>query len=209
MRQFVTRNFAGYAVAFLAASLVLVGSTRPTQAQFRKIRAIMAPGVVPVPAGAAPGKGDKKAKEADEAADAMRDLAEKEYPGGAALKTDPEQQRLLKRAEQCVADGRLDLAAVLWQKVLDEAGDTLMTRDGRTYTSPRSGCASSDRNAMNLPSGEKRPMPSVNSSRKNSISLRDAGSPVSGIARITPPESQMRNFPSGETSLGMMPAPGV
>ena len=65
----------------------------------------------------------------------MQDLAEKSFPGGAALKTDPEQQRLLKRAEQCVADGRLDLAAVLWQKVLDEAGDTLMTRDGRTYTS--------------------------------------------------------------------------
>jgi hypothetical protein len=57
------------------------------------------------------------------------------FPGGAALKTDPEQQRLLKRAEQCVEDGRLDLAAVLWQKVLDEAGDTLMTRDGRVYTS--------------------------------------------------------------------------
>lgn len=62
-------------------------------------------------------------------------LAEQQFPGGAALKTDPEQQRLLKRAEQCVADGRLDLAAVLWQKVLDEAGDTLTTRDGRTYTS--------------------------------------------------------------------------
>src|SRR4029453_8301877 len=60
---------------------------------------------------------------------------EKDFPGGAALKTDPEQQRLLQRAEQCVADGRLDLAAVLWQKVLDEAGDTLMTRDGRLYTS--------------------------------------------------------------------------
>ena len=100
---------------------------------------MIAPAAVPaaprvVPAGAAPA-GDKKAKEADDAADAMQDLAEKSFPGGAALKTDPEQQRLLKRAEQCVADGRLDLAAVLWQKVLDEAGDTLMTRDGRTYTS--------------------------------------------------------------------------
>jgi outer membrane protein assembly factor BamB len=65
----------------------------------------------------------------------MTDLSDKDYPGGAALKTDPEQQRLLKRAEQCVGDGRLDLAAVLWQRVLNEAGDTLMTRDGRTYTS--------------------------------------------------------------------------
>ena len=72
---------------------------------------------------------------ADEAAEEAKDLAEERFPGGAALKTDPEQQRLLKRADQCVEDGRLDLAAVLWQKVLDEAGDTLMTRDGRAYTS--------------------------------------------------------------------------
>ncbi len=74
-------------------------------------------------------------KPADTDEEAAKDLAEQKFPGGAALKTDPEQQRLLKRAEQCVEDGRLDLAAVLWQKVLDEAGDTLMTRDGRTYVS--------------------------------------------------------------------------
>src|SRR5205814_527297 len=65
-----------------------------------------------------------KPKDAD--SDAFKDPAEQRFPGGAALKTDPEQQRLLKRAQQCVEDGRLDLAAVLWQKVLDEAGDTLM-----------------------------------------------------------------------------------
>jgi len=74
-------------------------------------------------------------KPADTDDDPATALAEQQFPGGAALKTDPEQQRLLKRAEQCVEDGRLDLAAVLWQKVLDEAGDTLMTRDGRTYRS--------------------------------------------------------------------------
>jgi outer membrane protein assembly factor BamB len=134
MRQVVTRKFAGCA-AILAAVFFLLGPARSTQAQFQKIRAAFGPAAIPAPAAGAAAKGDKKAKEADEAADAMRDLAEKDYPGGAALKTDPEQQRLLKRAEQCVTDGRLDLAAVLWQKVLDEAGDTLMTRDGRTYTS--------------------------------------------------------------------------
>lgn len=90
-----------------------------------------APGFA-APAVAAPGD---KAKASDDAAEQMKDLSEKEFPGGAPLKTDPEQQRLLKRAEICVADGRLDLATVLWQKVLDEAGDTLMTRDGRFYTS--------------------------------------------------------------------------
>lgn len=63
------------------------------------------------------------------------DELEQRFPGGAALKTDAEQQRLLNRAEECVADGRLDLAAILWQRVLDEAGDTLMTHDGRTYFS--------------------------------------------------------------------------
>lgn len=134
MRLMVTRNFSGRAVAWIAAALLFVGAASPAQAQFQKIRAALAPAAAPVPADAA-AKADKKAKDADDAADAMQDLAEKSFPGGAALKTDPEQQRLLKRAEQCVADGRLDLAAVLWQKVLDEAGDTLMTRDGRTYTS--------------------------------------------------------------------------
>ncbi|QDU30972.1 outer membrane biogenesis protein BamB [Anatilimnocola aggregata] len=76
-----------------------------------------------------------KVKAGDDADEAMKDLAETKFPGGAPLKTDPEQQRLLKRAEICVEDGRFDLATVLWQKVLDEAGDTLMTRDGRFYTS--------------------------------------------------------------------------
>lgn len=131
MRQFVTRKFAGWAILSAAVFQCLAA---PAPAQVRVIKAL-GPAVAPLPAGAAPAKGEKKVKDADDAADAMQDLAEKTFPGGAALKTDPEQQRLLKRAEQCVADGRLDLAAVLWQRVLDEAGDTLMTRDGRTYTS--------------------------------------------------------------------------
>jgi outer membrane protein assembly factor BamB len=80
---------------------------------------IVGPGPVVKPA-------PTKAEKADDEADKVEDVAEKYLPGGAALKTDPEQQRLLKRAEQCVEDGRMDLAAVLWQRVLDEAGDTLM-----------------------------------------------------------------------------------
>ena len=118
-------RFAKYALR--AVGLLLIVTVPGAQAQKR-----LGGGV---PAAVAPVKGEAKAKAADDAVDLMQEKAEKEYPGGAALKTDPEQQRLLKRAEQCVADGRLDLAAVLWQKVLDEAGDTLMTRDGRTYTS--------------------------------------------------------------------------
>ncbi len=80
--------------------------------------------VMIAPAGVAPAPGGAKA--ADDAADADQEKLEQTFPGGASLKTDAEQARLLKRAEQCVEDGRLDLAAVLWQKVLDEAGDTLM-----------------------------------------------------------------------------------
>lgn len=63
------------------------------------------------------------------------DLAQEQFPNGAALKTDPELERLLIRAEQFAADGRFDLASVLWQKVLNESGDTLMTRNGVVYTS--------------------------------------------------------------------------
>src|SRR5262245_53755977 len=66
----------------------------------------LAPGVGP-----AIGTGEK-AKAGDDAAEAMKDLSEEKFPGGAPLKTDPEQQRLLKRAEICVADGRFDLATV-------------------------------------------------------------------------------------------------
>jgi len=115
--------------ALCAVGLLLIAIVPGAHAQKRL------GGLVPAAVAPAVAKGEAKAKAADEAVDAMQEKSEKDFPGGAALKTDPEQQRLLKRAEQCVADGRLDLAAVLWQKVLDEAGDTLMTRDGRTYTS--------------------------------------------------------------------------
>lgn len=92
-----------------------------------RARMMIAPGI------RAEVKEDGAKAAADE--DSSADPSEAKFPGGAALKTDPEQQRLLKRADQCVEEGRLDLAVVLWQKVLDEAGDTLMTRDGQTYTS--------------------------------------------------------------------------
>ncbi|MCI0359731.1 MAG: PQQ-like beta-propeller repeat protein [Planctomycetaceae bacterium] len=102
--------------AFLSTCVLalIVGSAA---AQPRRIRPLMiGPAAMAPPA----------AKAADDAADGDSDKVEQDFPGGAALKTDAEQARLLKRAEQCVEDGRLDLAAVLWQKVLDEAGDTLM-----------------------------------------------------------------------------------
>lgn len=56
------------------------------------------------------------------------DPTQREFPAGAGLKTDPELERLLKRAAFFVADGRYDLAGILWQRVLDESGETVMTR---------------------------------------------------------------------------------
>jgi outer membrane protein assembly factor BamB len=109
-------------------------SSAPLLAQPLPARALAPAAPAAAPGAAGKDVGDK-ARSVDDAADAMKELAEKRFPGSAPLKTDPEQQRLLKRAEICVADGRFDLATVLWQKVLDEAGDTLMTDDGELYTS--------------------------------------------------------------------------
>jgi outer membrane protein assembly factor BamB len=53
-------------------------------------------------------------------------------------KIDPESQQLLKRADQFIADERYDLAAILWQKVLDEAGDNMVQVEGDRYVPLRS-----------------------------------------------------------------------
>jgi outer membrane protein assembly factor BamB len=57
---------------------------------------------------------------------AEKDPAESLFPGCAALKTDAETHRFLKKAADLVAEGRPDLAAVIWQKVIDESGDGLI-----------------------------------------------------------------------------------
>lgn len=127
-RQSVDRS-TGWIVASCVCGVLLAIGIGP---QLFRLTADAQPPVIRRLAPAAPGD---KVKAGDDAVDSMKDISEDKFPGGAPLKTDPEQQRLLKRAEICVADGRFDLATVLWQKVLDEAGDTLMTRDGRFYTS--------------------------------------------------------------------------
>jgi outer membrane protein assembly factor BamB len=51
------------------------------------------------------------------------------------VNTNEELERLLERADQLIAAGRGDLAPVLWQRVLDEAGDVLASQsDGKTET---------------------------------------------------------------------------
>ena len=108
-------------IILLAIALAALGADSASAQPLEILRGrrvfIGPPGMAPAPS---------TAKSADDAADADQEKLEQTFPGGASLKTDAEQARLLKRAEQCVEDGRLDLAAVLWQKVLDEAGDTLM-----------------------------------------------------------------------------------
>ncbi|MDZ4687032.1 MAG: PQQ-binding-like beta-propeller repeat protein [Planctomycetaceae bacterium] len=48
----------------------------------------------------------------------------------ASLNTNEELERLLDRADQLVSAGRSDLVPVLWQRVLDEAGDVLASQGG-------------------------------------------------------------------------------
>jgi outer membrane protein assembly factor BamB len=47
---------------------------------------------------------------------------------GGGLKTDAELDLLLQRAEQFAANKRYDLASELWQKVIDDSNDTVMTK---------------------------------------------------------------------------------
>lgn len=55
----------------------------------------------------------------------------------AALKTDPEQERRLQRAEEFAKRDRYDLAVVLWQAVLNQSTDTVMTRDEWKFATSR------------------------------------------------------------------------
>lgn len=54
---------------------------------------------------------------------------------GAALKTDPDLEALLEKADRYRADGNYRVATKLWQAVLQRSGDALHTRDRETYFS--------------------------------------------------------------------------
>ncbi len=54
---------------------------------------------------------------------------------GAALKTDPDLESVLGKADRYRQDGNYSLASQLWQIVLQKSGDTLYSQDGRTYFS--------------------------------------------------------------------------
>lgn len=62
--------------------------------------------------------------------------AEEQNPsGGATLKTDPDLESILKKAERYQQDGNYSVACQLWQAVLERSGDTLYSLDNRTYYS--------------------------------------------------------------------------
>ena len=87
------------------------------------------------------------------------DNVDAEFPG-AGLKTDPELETFLKKAEIFVKEGRYDLATILWQRVLNESGETVMTRPDwtvrsfdRKYRRYKSVSAEVERTIARLPAG--------------------------------------------------------
>ena len=54
---------------------------------------------------------------------------------GALLKTDPELEAILEKAERFRTEGQYSIAAKLWQSVLERSGDTLYSADGQAYYS--------------------------------------------------------------------------
>ncbi|MEE2642756.1 MAG: PQQ-binding-like beta-propeller repeat protein [Planctomycetota bacterium] len=67
---------------------------------------------------------DKKAKQNEE-----------KYAGGAALKTNSDLEDLLKRASAFVNEKNYRNATILWDRVLAESQNSLITRDGETFIS--------------------------------------------------------------------------
>lgn len=54
---------------------------------------------------------------------------------GAQLRTDPELESVIRRADQYASIGQYVTATHMWQGVLDTSGDNMLTRDGRIYRS--------------------------------------------------------------------------
>ena len=53
----------------------------------------------------------------------------------AALKTDPDLEALMEKAERYMSDGNYRVASTLWQAVLERSGDALYSDDQETYYS--------------------------------------------------------------------------
>lgn len=60
---------------------------------------------------------------------------EEAIEAGAVLKTDPELEDVLEKAERMRNDGQYRVACTLWQAVLNRSGDALFSSDGQIYYS--------------------------------------------------------------------------
>lgn len=69
------------------------------------------------------------------ALEAQESASADEFALGATLKTDPELESILEKADRYQADGNWDVACQLWQAVLERSSDTLVSPDGRHYRS--------------------------------------------------------------------------
>lgn len=67
--------------------------------------------------------------------DTEKEEKEDNPTGSATLKTDPDLESILKKAERYQQDGNFSVACQLWQAVLERSGDTLYSNDNRTYYS--------------------------------------------------------------------------
>lgn len=67
--------------------------------------------------------------------DVSRQEEETSSASAATLKTDPDLESILKKAERYQQDGNYAVACQLWQAVLDRSGDTLYSNDNQTYFS--------------------------------------------------------------------------
>lgn len=74
----------------------------------------------------------RRVREAPIASPETNSEEDEDFAGGASLKTDPDLDQLLRKADEFASDGRHDLACVLWQRVLDESAGTVMTREDWT-----------------------------------------------------------------------------
>ncbi|MEL7497461.1 MAG: hypothetical protein AAFN77_07615 [Planctomycetota bacterium] len=58
-----------------------------------------------------------------------------EIEGSGVVKTDPELESIMEKAERYRKDGNFRVATQLWQAVLERSGDSLFSSDGQTYFS--------------------------------------------------------------------------
>ena len=109
--------FATSALGFAGTLLLtLIAANQVLQAELREVQVLR----------------EKIVEVADVQTEEQADSDDKDAPvddiPGAGLKTDPELETFLKKAELFVADERYDLATILWPRVLNESDETVMTR---------------------------------------------------------------------------------